>query len=201
MTEPGWWWEPLGLDEAVALMNGFPRPWWVAGGYAIELHVGRAVREHEDVDLLVLRDDQEAIRAQLPGWEAQVAHDGRLEPWPAGHLIERPRSGLWARRDPGGPWQLQLLLAERDRDTWWYRRDERIRLPLAEIGLRTSDGVPYLRPSSCSCSSRGTCATATASTSRSSSHGSTPPREAVWRPGFPPTIRGATGSKAASFGE
>jgi hypothetical protein len=146
MTQPGWWWEPLGLDEAVALMNGFPRPWWVAGGYAIELHVGRAVREHEDVDLLVLRDDQEAIRAQLPGWEAQVAHDGRLEPWPAGHLIEQPRSGLWARRDPGGPWQLQLLLAERDRDTWWYRRDERIRLPLAEIGLRTSDGVPYLRP-------------------------------------------------------
>ena len=146
MTEPEWWWEPLDLDQAATLMDGFPGPWWVVAGWAIELHVGRRLREHGDVDLLVLRDDQAAIRSQLPGWDVQVAHGGRLEPWPAGVRLELPRSGLWARSDLDGPWQLQFLLAECDGDTWWYRRDPRIRLPIAEIGLRSPSGIPYLRP-------------------------------------------------------
>ena len=146
MTESSWWWEPLGLDEALALMDGFPGPWWVVAGWAIELHAGRSVREHRDVDLLVLRDDQQAIRTQLPGWDLEVAHDGRLEPWPEGTAIERPRSGLWARSDARGPWQLQFLLAESEDGTWWFRRDPAIRLPLEEIGLRTAQGIPYLRP-------------------------------------------------------
>jgi hypothetical protein len=146
MTEPQWWWEPLGLEEAVALMDGFPGPWWVAAGWAIELHVRRRLRDHADVDLLVLRDDQAAIRAQLPGWDAWIAHDGRLEPWPEGMRIEPPRSGLWVRRDARGPWQLQFLLAEADGGTWWFRRDPRIRMPVAAIGLRTAEGIPYLTP-------------------------------------------------------
>jgi hypothetical protein len=146
VTEPGWWWEPLGPDEAVRLMAGLPGPWWIAAGWAIELHVGRPVREHRDVDVLVLRDDQAAIRSQLPGWDVQIAHGGRLEAWPEGTRVELPRSGLWARSDPEGPWQLQFLLAESDRDAWWYRRDPRIRLPLEVIGQRTATGISYLRP-------------------------------------------------------
>jgi hypothetical protein len=146
MTESEWSWEPLDLDEAAALMDGFPGPWWVVAGWAIELHVGRPIRNHSDVDILLLRDDQAAIRAQLPGWDVQVAHGGRLEPWAQGLHLELPRSGLWARSDPKGPWQLQFLLGERDGDTWWYRRDPRIRLPIAEIGLRSAGGIPYLRP-------------------------------------------------------
>ena len=146
MTEPQWSWEPLELDEAVALMDGFPGPWWVVAGWAIELHVGRPLREHSDVDILVLRDDQAAIRSQLPGWDVQIAHEGRMEPWPDGARIELPRSGLWARSDANGPWQLQFLLAELENGDWWYRRDPEIRLPLDEIGLRTPGGIPYLRP-------------------------------------------------------
>jgi hypothetical protein len=134
------------LDEAVGLMAGFPGLWWIAAGWAIELHLGRRVREHRDVDVLVLRDDQAAIRTQLPGWDVQIAHGGRLEPWPDGMRIELPRSGLWARRDPDGPWELQFLLAEREGDAWWFRRDPRIRLPLGEIGLGSATEIPYLRP-------------------------------------------------------
>jgi hypothetical protein len=146
MTEPEWWWEPLQLDEAVGLMEGFHGPWWIVAGWAIELHVGRKLREHSDVDILVLRDDQAAIRSQLPGWDVQIAHGGQMEPWPKGTQIELPRSGLWARGRLEGPWQLQFVLAESEGDTWWYRRDPAIRLPLEEIGLRSASGVPYLRP-------------------------------------------------------
>jgi hypothetical protein len=146
MTEPEWWWEPLGLEEAAALMDGFPGRWWVASGWAIELHVGRPIREHSDVDIQVLRRDQALIRTQLAGWDVQVAHGGTLERWPDGVELELPRSGLWARSDPEGPWQVQFLLADSDGGEWWFRRDPAIRLRLAEFGLRSPSGIPYVRP-------------------------------------------------------
>jgi hypothetical protein len=146
VTEPEWRWEPLGLDDAVALMEGFPGRWWISSGWAIELHVGGPVREHGDVDLLVLRDDQEAIREQLPGWDIQIAHEGRLEPWPEGTVLELPLTGLWAREERDGPWRVQFLFAERDGADWWFRRDPAIRLPLDELGLRSAAGISYLRP-------------------------------------------------------
>jgi aminoglycoside-2''-adenylyltransferase len=146
VTDREWWWEALALEEAARLMSGFPGPWWVTAGWAIELHIDRPVREHGDVDVLVLRDDQEAIRGQLPGWDFRIAHEGRLEPWPPSGRIELPRAGLWARSDATGPWQLDFLLAERDTDAWWYRRDPKIRIPLSELGLVSTRGIPYVRP-------------------------------------------------------
>lgn len=140
-----WLWEPLGLDEVVRLLDAFPAPWWIAGGHALDLFAGRALRPHEDVDVLVRRDDQRAILDHLAGWDVRIAHDGRLEPW-HGERIELPRQGLWARSDPRGPWQLDFLLAETEGDDWWFRRDPAVRLALAELGARSPAGIPYLRP-------------------------------------------------------
>lgn len=36
---------------------GFPGPWWIAGGFAIELATGRAIRPHDDIDVGLLRSD------------------------------------------------------------------------------------------------------------------------------------------------
>jgi hypothetical protein len=137
-------WDPLDLDEAVALMRGFPAPWWLVGGWAIDLFVGSETREHSDVDVVVRRGDQELLRERFASWDVQVAHDGKLEPW-VGYL-EPPRSGLWARADARGAWQLQFILAHHDGEDWLYRHDESIRLPLAEAILRDDRGIPYARP-------------------------------------------------------
>jgi hypothetical protein len=141
-----WDWKPLDLDEAARLLEGFPARWWIAGGLALDLHIGRSTRVHEDVDVAVLRDDQLALRRQLDGWDLRIAHEGRLEPWTEGCRLELPRHGLWARRDPAGPWELELLLQEHDDTVWRYRRDPAVAVPIAEIGLSTRTGLPYLRP-------------------------------------------------------
>jgi aminoglycoside-2''-adenylyltransferase len=50
----------------------FPRisaPWWLAGGYSIELALGRPLRDHGDIDVLLLRRDQGAVQHALSGWE------------------------------------------------------------------------------------------------------------------------------------
>jgi len=137
-------WQPLTLDEAVKVMIGYAGPWWVAGGWAIDLHVERLTREHADVDLVVLRDNQSLLRRFLSDWDVRVAHRGRLEAWDG--FVVPPRHGLWARRDPEGAWELEFLLAETEGDTWVSRHDDSIRLPLGDVVLRNVEGIPYLRP-------------------------------------------------------
>src|SRR5262245_287014 len=45
--------------------------WWaIAGGWAIDLWLGRQTREHHDVEVVVLRDDQVRIHElAAAGWE------------------------------------------------------------------------------------------------------------------------------------
>jgi hypothetical protein len=38
------------------------------------------------------------------------------------------------------------MLLDTDGDGWVFKRDPAIRGPVAALGLRTPDGVPYLRP-------------------------------------------------------
>ncbi|WP_232836957.1 nucleotidyltransferase domain-containing protein [Lentzea terrae] len=53
-------WDPLRPAEVAGLFTGVQ--WWVAGGYAIELAVGRPLRPHSDIDVLLLRRDQLAVQ-------------------------------------------------------------------------------------------------------------------------------------------
>ncbi|CAI7977465.1 hypothetical protein FRAHR75_350031 [Frankia sp. Hr75.2] len=62
-------WEPASLAEVASIFAAFPAPWWIAGGYAIELAVGNQFREHSDIDVAVLRRDQLAVQRVLVGWE------------------------------------------------------------------------------------------------------------------------------------
>jgi len=125
-------------------MRGFAAPWWIVGGWAIDLFVGRETRPHSDVDVVVRRADQGLLRERFGSWDVQVAHAGKLEPW-VGQL-EPPHNGLWARRDPGGPWELQFILAQHDGDDWLYRHDDSIRMPLAQAVLHDERGIPFARP-------------------------------------------------------
>lgn len=60
-------WEPLSLGEVSAAMEGLGCPWWLAGGWAIDLHIGYVTRVHEDIDVLVLREDQLRVQQHLAG--------------------------------------------------------------------------------------------------------------------------------------
>lgn len=141
----GFWIVPEAVADLPAILAGFDRPWWVAGGWAIDLFVGGAGRAHEDVEIAVLFDDQDALRAALAGWELHVAHDGRLTPWPPGDRLALPRHQLWARRADDAPWSLEILFERSDGDDWVFRRDERIRRPLSALGT-VAGGLPVVAP-------------------------------------------------------
>ena len=60
-------WAPLSPREAMRLFGGMNAPWWIAGGHAIELYVGRPLREHVDLDVGVLRRDRLVVGRHLRG--------------------------------------------------------------------------------------------------------------------------------------
>ncbi|MEU1307796.1 amino acid transporter [Streptomyces cinnamoneus] len=142
-------WEKLSLSEVAALLGNGDFPWWVAGGHAIELAVGRKFRSHGDLDILILRRDQHLVREVLSGWDLHVADPpgtGELRPWNHEEFLGLPLNGLWCRRSPSTPWSFELMLDEAEGDVWFSRRDSRVHCPIDRVGCVTSDGIPYLTP-------------------------------------------------------
>ena len=132
--------------DAAELLDGYDRPWWIAGGWAIEAFTGVA-RPHDDVDPSIPRSDVRALREHL---------SGRLDVWAADNGTLRPLVGeddhvtdecenLWLRPSGAEPWEYDVILMHATSTTWTFKRDARISLPLEEI-LWERDGVTYLRP-------------------------------------------------------
>jgi hypothetical protein len=127
-------------------MAGFPHPWWVAGGFAIEAFLGRSVRDHADIDAGLLHRDHAALRSHLAAWEPHLADPpGTLSPWLPGEQVPPHVHDIWVRRDTSDAWRFQYMLDDADGDDWLFRRDPRIRRPLADLTFER-DGIRYLAP-------------------------------------------------------
>ncbi|WP_433163960.1 nucleotidyltransferase domain-containing protein [Kribbella sp. CA-247076] len=140
-------WEPMTPRAAAELFGRLTTPWWIAGGYAIELLVGRTLRSHGDIDVLLLRRDQQTVHEVLNGWDIQAADPpGTLRPWYAGEWLPAGVHDIWCRENADGPWRIQVMLDEADGDEWRSRRDPRIHRPITSLGLLTEQGIPVLAP-------------------------------------------------------
>lgn len=140
-------WEPAHPSEAAAIFSAMRCPWWIAGGYAIELAVGQPVREHGDIDVLVLRADQLHVQQALQGWEWWAADPpGTLRPWQPREQLPAGIHDIWCRPGPDQPWRIQVMIDESIGDDWASRRDPGIRRPVTGIGRASRDGLPYLAP-------------------------------------------------------
>jgi len=139
-------WEPIALDGLARLFRQVDAPWWVAGGVALDLFVGRPTREHGDLDVEILRRDLSDFAGAIRGWSLFQAKDGRLRRHDAGEPLPDGVNGLWCRPTDDAPWVLELLLADADGDAWRYRRDHRISRLIAEVGLATDERIPFIAP-------------------------------------------------------
>lgn len=140
-------WDPLSLTDTVETFGEARFRWWISGGRALELHVARSWRDHDDTDVGVARREVARLRDLLEGWDIHVAAAGRLDPWIGQELRpELSQNNLWCRRGRTSPWCLDVTLAEGDSSAWVYRRDPRVRIPWGQAVLRTAESVPYLAP-------------------------------------------------------
>lgn len=146
MSDDNHKWESLSVEEVAELMSDLHVPWWIAGGWAIDLFLGHQTRAHGDTDVLIRRDDQLEVQKYLAGWDLYKTQQPGLKPWMTGEFQSRPFDDIWCRRTPESPWAFQLMLLDTDGDRWFFKRDSSIQEPLDELGLNTSTGIPYMRP-------------------------------------------------------
>ena len=138
-------WVPLDPVEVRRLFADYGRPWWIAGGWAIDMALGRKTREHGDVDVAVLRSDQLAVQSHLRGWELHLANVV-LTPWVAGELAPPDTCDVWCRPAGSTSWAFQLMFDPGTTETWVCRRNLTITRPMSSAIRRTGDGIPYLAP-------------------------------------------------------
>lgn len=146
MTEHLGEWSPLSPVEMAAKLAGLNIPWWIAGGWALDLFLGRQTRPHADIDVEVPRDFLPSLALHLGSWELHCAAGDRLWLWDCDEPVPGEVNSLWCRENASGPWRLQVMLAAVRRGRWTYRRDRMISRPLDTVGLETADGIPYLAP-------------------------------------------------------
>lgn len=139
-------WSPMTVAEASVVFGAAPFRWYIAGGHALELAVGKPWRDHADLDVGVCRRDLSAVYRYLAGWDLHIAASGVLSPWEGRPLsAERHENNIWARRAPGGRWTLDITVGGGDDNSWWSRRNPTIRLPWADAVLDAA-GIPFLAP-------------------------------------------------------
>ena len=83
-------WQPLSPAQVQRVLSGLTVPWWIAGGWAIDLHLGRQTREHGDTDVVILRDDQLVVQQHLAGpcqCYRQARGQGGQSLWPRAFFV------------------------------------------------------------------------------------------------------------------
>ena len=139
-------WDPLPPRQVAELFAGLSVPWWISGGYAIEAFVGRSIRDHDDIDIGILRADHLRVREAFADWDFHAADPpGTLRPWPLGESLSQSVHDIWCRPTADAPWQMQLMLNEHDRHRWLFRREPAISRDMATLTF-LRDGIPYLVP-------------------------------------------------------
>ncbi len=140
-------WDAFDLDGVRDFFDGFDRPWWLVGGWAIEVFTG-ALREHEDLDVSLLACDVPALREFVGDrWHLWTNVSGRLQPltdrWPD---LPRPDCQIWVRRNATSPWVLDIVLTPDADGMWRSKRMPEHVAPLDDVTWVTDEGVRVADP-------------------------------------------------------
>ncbi|MDF1606480.1 hypothetical protein [Nocardioides sp. YIM 152315] len=140
-------WEPMSPPTFAREMEGFDRPWWVVGGWAIEAATGYR-REHEDTDVSILACDVPAFVEFMKGrWHVWNNVGGVLHPlgerWPT---VDEPRSQLWLREHAAAPWIVDMPLTPDAEGRWTNKVLADHVDDVDNVTWVADDGIRYLLP-------------------------------------------------------
>jgi hypothetical protein len=133
------------------VMRAFDRPWFVSGGWAIDLFLGRVTREHGDVEVGVYRRDQARLHEHLHGWtlekvDPMPTDDGTWKKWAPNDVLELPDHQARARKPSGELREFEIFLNESTPAHWTSRRHPDLLREIADVWMTGDLGVPFLPP-------------------------------------------------------
>ncbi|WP_229856802.1 nucleotidyltransferase domain-containing protein [Nocardioides flavus (ex Wang et al. 2016)] len=139
-------WDPLTPATIGDFMAGFDRPWWIIGGWSIEVFTG-VPRAHEDTDISLLSTDAAAFREFLGDrWTPWSVDDSWFRPFDSRFTEVRPDSQVWVRRDARSPWVLDVPFTPATSGRWTNKRNLEHTEELDDVTWVAPDGLRYARP-------------------------------------------------------
>ena len=126
------------VEKTKTLLQGLKCPYWIAGGWAIDMFLDRQTRPHQDSEIAIARADQKHL-LPLPGVSGiEYVEDREKKAW-RGQPLQLPVHEMYIQFYGGGT--VEVLLNEFDDSSWIYRRNDSIRLSREKF-----TGIPYLPP-------------------------------------------------------
>ncbi len=136
----------LAVAPVIDYLRDYQGSFWVVGGWAIDLHLGRVTRPHKDVDIAMRADDQQLLEAWIAERDVFLENPmtGDRRPW-----VDRAplRPGPDALVLPDAPMAVQLLPALFENNHWVFPRGRHsIRMDIDSLTKVTPAGTPYQTP-------------------------------------------------------
>lgn len=131
---------------AAWVMRSYPKPWFFAGGWAIDLFLGRRRRFHKDVDIAVFRSDQTELWRVLRDRNPRKLNNGEFQAWRSGESLAPSEFQVFSKSWSKDELEWEFLLEGGSPERWVFRRNPKIWLPAENAYKQTSDGTPFLAP-------------------------------------------------------
>ena len=138
-------WRPLSVSQIEHFL-GF-NDFILAGGYALSAFVGKDYREHDDIDVIIKREDQNLLFSHLGLDQIFIADANKeLRPMDPKVFYDKPAQDIWILNEELDSWCLQVMLVDHDEDdNWVFKRNTSIRIPWNEIYWQ-KNGMNILLP-------------------------------------------------------
>jgi len=125
------------VADAAGFMGDFSHPWWIAGGWAIDLFVGRVTREHGDIEIGSFWDTQLDLRRKFDYAECEYVRDGVWYEWQKDKELD---VGIFQVRalnyDFPYDGEIQFFFDGHTlNDHWVFRRRSSITLPADQVTM------------------------------------------------------------------
>jgi hypothetical protein len=139
-------WAPWQPKEVARRLAGARAHWYVVGGFAIDLFLGRETRPHGDLEIALPRGELAIVRERLAGFALHTVRKGEVRALRPDEDPPAESHQNWVLDPHANAWRMDVMLEPGDADTWVFRRDETIRAPRGAMIGRSRGGIPFLLP-------------------------------------------------------
>lgn len=128
-------WEPFSPSTVAEILDGLAVPWCVAGGWAIDLLLGRTTRAHRDIEIAIPDDSFRLVAQHFDQDDVEVlAPDG-----------ER-KTHAYVRNSRTGANHLEIIRDPHEGEVWTCPINSGLRMPYSQLIRQGRTGIPYQRP-------------------------------------------------------
>ena len=126
------------------LLQDYTGTWAIAGGWAIDLFLNAETRKHKDIEVFIIRSEQQIFRNYLSHWQLLFVSANQFVYWAEDEYLELPIHEIHGLNNFGE--KLEILLNEVKDESWQFRRNPHITYPLPQVIIDADCGIPIVSP-------------------------------------------------------